>query len=129
MKSQQASVLLGCWNRLCRDIVAVVWPTWLQSGQALADRDTLLWVACGGLKDKTEANTFTTEGISSSTELACQWPSSLMLPGKDLVFILTVIEPIAFLNSPGSTKSLNSFSKLCLCFLLKAISLRNSHPR
>lgn len=65
-------------------MVAVVWPTWLQSGQALANRDTLLWVACGGLKDKTEVDTFTIEGIVKPLdgEQACHRPLIPPAPSK-----------------------------------------------
>lgn len=39
---------------LCLDMIEEVLPTWLRSGQALANRDTLLGAACAELEDKTD---------------------------------------------------------------------------
>lgn len=43
------------------DMIEEVLPTWLQSGQALVNRDTLLGAACAELEDKTDIYTFTIE--------------------------------------------------------------------
>ena len=94
-------------------IAAVVWPTWLQSGQALANRDTLLWVACGGLKKKTKADTFTIEGIGQQLNGEHAWPPSpLRVPVRELVFILIFTETILSHSTLRSTEVLKQFSKL-----------------
>lgn len=131
MKSQQASQLLQCWDGPCLDIVAAVWPTWLQSGQALANRDTLLWVACGGLKDKTEVDTFTIEGIVKqlNSEQACQWPLIPHASRKwaSLHSHLHRNHPIPWYT--WLYQSLKAaFETLCLTSLLKVRSLRKSYP-
>lgn len=54
-------LLLAAEICLFLDIIEQVLPTWLQSGQALVNRDTLLGAACAELEDKTDVHTFTIE--------------------------------------------------------------------
>lgn len=131
MKSQQASQLLQCGDGPRLEIVAAVWPTWLQSGQAPANRDTLLWVACGGLKDKTEVDTFTIEGIVKplNSEQACQW-SLVPHASRQWARLLSHIHRSH--PSPRYTELYRSlkpaFKTLCFTSLLKVMSLRKSYP-
>ena len=109
-------------------IAVAVWPTWLQSGQALANRDTLLWVACGGLKNKTKVDTFTIEGTGQQLNGEHAWPpSSLRVPVSELVFILTFTEAILPHSTLRTTEVLKQFSNPLPSFPTKNNEPQESH--